>query len=65
MADDANAVFVLRAWGEQQPTAEQVADELDRISTMLREGYTSGEAMVGEDFDGRGWWFTADLKEDQ
>lgn len=55
--------FVLRAW-DGEPTADQVADELERIANMLREGFTSGEAMVDEDFPGRGWWETGDLADE-
>lgn len=51
-----DAIFTLRAWGENQPTNQQLADELERIAGQIREGYFAGEAMVDEDFDGNGWW---------
>lgn len=53
MVDDIR--FTLRAWDEP-PTAEQIADELERIADQIREGFTSGEAMADEDYPGRGWW---------
>lgn len=56
VADDDDLLFSLRAWGGDQPDTEAVADELERIAGMLRDGFTSGEAMTHEDFDGTGWW---------
>lgn len=51
-------VFSLRHWGHngKRLTAEKVADELERIAAMIRDGFTSGEALRDEDIAGQGWW---------
>lgn len=42
----------------QEAGPEKLADELERIATMLRDGFTCGQVA------GRGWWTTADLAEE-
>lgn len=53
-----DVLFTLRHWGSQSqaPTPEQLADELERIAGMIRDDFTSGEALKDEDVAGTGWW---------
>ncbi len=48
-------VFLIRA---NQMTSDELADELERIADMVRNGFTSGETV------GRGWWETNTVDED-
>jgi hypothetical protein len=36
--------------------ADGIADELERIAAMIRDGFTSGESAGG-------WWAVADLRD--
>jgi hypothetical protein len=54
--EQTEATFTLRGWGHQAPNDEALANELERIARMVREGYTAGEAFMDEDYPGRGWW---------
>lgn len=53
------AKIVIDAW-EGVTDPETMADELERIAAMLREGYTSGDMREGL----RGWWTASDLADE-
>ncbi|MFL5900915.1 MAG: hypothetical protein ACJ75S_06915 [Solirubrobacterales bacterium] len=61
-AEQEEATFTLRGWGEKTPTNEMLADELERIAALVRQGYLSGDAFADEDYPGRGWWDMANFE---
>ena len=40
-------------------SAEELADELERIANLIRNGYTSGEVMNS------GWWESSTIADDR
>lgn len=45
--------------GIKDATAETLADELERIAAMIRDGFTSGDVA------GTGWWTTANINQEE
>lgn len=52
MADKPQSHFTLNFF-DKAPSPEALADELERIAGMVRQGYVEGEAHDGEQ---RGYW---------